>query len=52
MKVKTIDGKEGELRVPAGTKVGAALRVKGKGAPTTPGGAERGDHYFVVKTIN
>lgn len=51
VKVKTVDGKEGELRVPAGTKVGAALRVKGRGAPKTPGGEERGDHYFVVKTI-
>lgn len=50
--MKLVDGKEGELRVPAGSKVGAALRVKGRGAPTTPGGAERGDHYFVIKTIS
>ncbi|KAK3248800.1 hypothetical protein CYMTET_41749 [Cymbomonas tetramitiformis] len=49
--IETIDGTEGSLKVPQGTKEGAYLRIKGRGAPEKVNSKERGDHYFrlVVK---
>ena len=50
--VITVEGSTGALKVAAGTKPMAYLRIKGRGAPTVVGSLDdRGDHYFrlVVK---
>ncbi len=44
--VPTIDGKNVKLKIPAGTRCGQKMRLKGKGLPTTAGG--RGDQYVKV----
>jgi DnaJ-class molecular chaperone len=52
VEVTTIEGSTGALKVAAGTKAAAYLRIKGRGAPKAVGNMdERGDHYFrlVVK---
>ena len=35
----------------ADVEAGAALRIRGRGAPIKPGSTERGDHLFVVKKV-
>lgn len=49
--IGTLDG-EVTLKVPAGTKHGTILRVKGKGVPTSPqfrkGSSDRGDLYVRI----
>jgi len=44
--VPTIDGKNVKLKIPAGTRCGQKMRMKGKGLPTAAGG--RGDQYVKV----
>jgi len=47
--VTTIEGNTGSLKVPPNTKAGAALRIKGRGAPVVLGSMEeRGDHFFCL----
>lgn len=46
-----VKGDWGNLKVAADAEAGAALRIKGRGAPVKPGSSERGDHYFVVKKV-
>ena len=48
--VTLVEGTKGTLQVPGNSKDGAALRVRGKGAIATAGGA-RGDHVFVLRAI-
>lgn len=45
--IATLDG-EVTLKVPAGTKHGTILRIKGKGVPHGPGAKTRGDLYVRV----
>lgn len=47
--VKTLDGKTVELNVPAGTQVGAVLRIPGAGLPRGGSTTARGDLYVRVK---
>lgn len=44
--VTTLDG-EVQLKIPAGTESGTALRLRGKGIPVLQGSG-RGDHIFVI----
>jgi len=44
--VPTIDGKNVKLKIPAGTRCGQKMRLKGKGLPKSAGG--RGDLYVNV----
>jgi len=45
--VETLDGQEGELEVPAGSKPGQRLRLRGRGMPDRRGG--RGDLYLQLE---
>lgn len=47
--VKTLDGKAVELNIPAGTQVGAVLRMPGAGLPKGGSTTARGDMYVRVK---
>ena len=51
IRVRTIEGDWGNLSVAADVEAGAALRIRGRGAPVKPGSTERGDHLFVVKKV-
>jgi len=51
VRVRMIEGDWGNLVVPVNAKVGQALRVKGRGAPKSPGSDERGDHLFVIGKV-
>jgi DnaJ-class molecular chaperone len=51
IRVRTVEGEWGNLAVAADAEAGAALRIRGRGAPLKPGGGERGDHLFVVKKV-
>ena len=46
--VPTLDGKELNVKTPAGMASGGKLRLKGKGLPAKPG-AERGDMYVKME---
>ncbi len=46
--VKTVDGSEIRVKVPAGTQPGRELRLKGQGLPKF-GGGSRGDLYAIVQ---
>ncbi|HEX9593873.1 MAG TPA: J domain-containing protein [bacterium] len=48
--IPTLDGRT-QLTVPAGVASGAKLRLRGKGLPTTKGGA-RGDQFAVIKIVS
>ena len=48
-KVKTLDGKSVELNVPAGTQVGAVLRIQGEGLPKGSSTTARGDLFVRVR---
>jgi len=52
--VPTIDGPEFVITIPAGTRVGQALRIQGYGMPKVSpvaGEAEQGDMFVVVDVI-
>lgn len=49
VEVPTVDGAE-RLRIPAGTRHGAVLRLRGKGVPRL-GGGERGDQLVVTTVV-
>lgn len=51
VRVRTVEGDWGSLAVAADAEAGAALRIRGRGAPVKPGSSERGDHLFVVKKV-
>ncbi len=44
--VPTVDGKNVKLKIPAGTRCGQKMRLKGKGLPTPAGG--RGDQFVRI----
>ena len=46
--VKTLEGETAALSIPAGTQVGAVLRIAGKGLPRT-NGTIRGDLFVRVR---
>ncbi|MDR0319143.1 MAG: molecular chaperone DnaJ [Rickettsiales bacterium] len=48
--VRGIDGKDMDVKIPAGTQVGAKLRVKGNGMPELGRAGSRGDLYINIKT--
>lgn len=51
VRVRTVEGDWGTLKVSADAKIGSALRIGGRGAPTAPGETTRGDHFFVITKI-
>lgn len=51
VRVRTVEGDWGNLKVASDAKIGSALRIAGRGAPTAPGGSTRGDHFFVITKI-
>ena len=51
IRVRTIEGDWGNLKVAADAEAGTALRIKGRGAPVKPNASERGDHLFVIKKV-
>jgi len=48
IRVKTIEGKKVELKIPPGTQNGTTFRLKGLGVKTPTG---RGDQYVTVKVV-
>jgi molecular chaperone DnaJ len=50
IKVKTLDGGEEELKIPAGTQTGTVFRVKNEGMPVL-GGRGKGDMFVAVTII-
>jgi molecular chaperone DnaJ len=50
IKVKTLDGKEEDLKIPAGTQTGTVFRVKNQGMPAL-GGRGKGDMFVAVTLI-
>ncbi|MDR0449017.1 MAG: molecular chaperone DnaJ [Rickettsiales bacterium] len=48
--VSGVDGKNIEVKIPAGTQVGTKLRVKGNGMPELGRASSRGDLYINVMT--
>ena len=50
IKVKTLDGKEEDLKIPAGTQTGTVFRVKNQGMPVL-GGRGKGDMFVAVTLI-
>ncbi len=47
VKIPSIDGKELDVKIEAGTQTGAQIRIKGEGMPTM--GGKRGDLFVMVK---
>ncbi len=50
IKIKTIDGQEETLRIPAGTQTGTVFKLKDRGMPTL-GRNDRGDLYVAVTVV-
>ncbi|HEY0430114.1 MAG TPA: molecular chaperone DnaJ [Pyrinomonadaceae bacterium] len=50
IKVKTLDGKDEDLKIPAGTQTGTVFRVKSQGMPIL-GGRGKGDMFVAVTII-
>lgn len=50
IKVKTLDGSEEDLKIPAGTQTGTVFRVKNQGMPAL-GGRGKGDMFVAVTII-
>lgn len=50
IKVKTLDGKEEDLKIPAGTQTGTVFRIKNQGMPAL-GGRGKGDMFVAVTLI-
>ena len=48
--IKTLDGKDEELKIPAGTQTGTVFRVKNEGMPVL-GGRGKGDMFVAVTVI-
>lgn len=48
--VPTLGGKV-DIKIPAGTKSGAKLRLKGRGLPAAKGTGNAGDQYLVLKLV-
>ena len=51
VRVRTVEGEWGNLKVAADAKPGQGLKIRGRGAPAKPGGDERGDHLFVIERV-
>ena len=51
VRVRTIEGEWGNLKVDPGANVGQGLRIAGRGAPKKIGGDERGDHLFIIEDV-
>lgn len=51
VRVRTVEGDWGNLKVSSGATVGTALRIAGRGAQTKAGGDDRGDHFFVITKV-
>eukprot|EP00899_Mesostigma_viride_P022960 jgi/Mesvir1/3849/Mv19814-RA.1 len=49
--VQLLDGKKGQLKVPADAKNGTTLRLKGRGSPLAVGKDEKGDLCFVIAEV-
>lgn len=50
IKVKTLDGKDEDLKIPAGTQTGTVFRIKNQGMPVL-GGRGKGDMFVAVTLI-